>query len=218
MKASDESHFGRSKVHLPLPTKSQLLALVALALAVAIFIIDTFTPLGIAVAALYAIVVVLVARVSSRPGVLAVAWGCLALTALSYAMQHGADFESASFVRCLVSLLAIAITTFLALKTQAAAAALREQAELLDVTHDGVFARNMDDVITYWNRGAEELYGWKREEAVGRVSHQLLLTKFPVPLEEISTKLSDIKTSAPSIRRRDASRPTKGGRAAADIP
>jgi PAS domain S-box-containing protein len=176
-------------VRLPLPTRSQLLALVALALATAIFIIDTFTPLGIAVAAMYAIVVVLVARVSSRSGVLAVAWGCLALTAVSYGKQHGADFESAAFVRCLVSLLAIAITTFLALKTQSAAAALREQAELLDVTHDGVFTRTMDDVITYWNRGAEELYGWKREEAVGSVSHALMHTKFPVPLEVISAEL-----------------------------
>jgi two-component system sensor kinase FixL len=178
------------KVPFPLPTKSELIALVALALAVAIFIIDTFTPLGIAVAALYAIVVVLAARLISRAGVLAVAWGLLALTVLSYAVQHGPDFESAAFVRCLVSLLAISITTFLALKTQAAATALHEQAELLDVTHDSVFARNMDDVITYWNRGAEEMYGWKRNEAVGRVSHELMRTKFPVPLEEISAELS----------------------------
>src|SRR4029079_3385326 len=178
------------KVPFPLPTKSELIALVALALAVAIFIIAPFTPLGVDVPALYAIVVVLAARLISRAGVLAVAWSLLALTVLSYAVQHGPDFESAAFVRCLVSLLAISITTFLALKTQAAATALHEQAELLDVTHDSVFARNMDDVITYWNRGAEEMYGWKRNEAVGRVSHELMRTKFPVPLEEISAELS----------------------------
>ena len=119
------------KVPFPLPTKSQLVALLAIALATAIFIVDTFTPLGIAVAALYALVVVLAARLISRAGVFAIAWGCLALTVLSYAVQHGVDFESASFVRCLVSLLAIAITTFLALKTQAAATALHEQAGFL---------------------------------------------------------------------------------------
>ena len=174
----------------PLPTQSQLVALLAIALAIAIFTVDTFSPLGFAVAALYALVVVLAARLISRAGVLAVAWGCLALTVLSYTVQHGTDFESVSFVRCLVSLLAIAITTFLALKTQAAATALHDQAELLDVTHDGVFARTMADVITYWNRGAEELYGWKRDEAVGCVSHELMRTKFPVPLEEISAELS----------------------------
>ena len=50
---------------------------------------------------------------------------------------------------------------------------LRERARLLDLTHDTVFVRNMNNVITYWNRGAEELYGWTREEAVGQVSQQL---------------------------------------------
>ena len=66
---------------------------------------------------------------------------------------------------------------------------LREQARLLDLTHDTVFVRDMSDVITYWNRGAAELYGWTREEAVGKVSHQLMQTIFPAPLEEINVEL-----------------------------
>jgi PAS domain S-box-containing protein len=70
-----------------------------------------------------------------------------------------------------------------------AKAVLREQARLLDLTHDTVFVRNMDDVITYWNRGAEELYGWTREEAVGKVCHQLTQTVFPAPLEVITATL-----------------------------
>jgi two-component system, LuxR family, sensor kinase FixL len=67
--------------------------------------------------------------------------------------------------------------------------ALREQASLLNLTHDTVFVRNMNDVITYWNRGAEELYGWTRDEAVGKVTHQLTQTIFPAPLAEINTEL-----------------------------
>jgi PAS domain S-box-containing protein len=67
--------------------------------------------------------------------------------------------------------------------------ALREQASLLDLTHDSVFVRDVNDVITYWNRGAEELYGWKREEAIGKVSHQLMQTVFPEPLEQIVAEL-----------------------------
>jgi PAS domain S-box-containing protein len=66
---------------------------------------------------------------------------------------------------------------------------LREQASLLDLTHDTIFVRDMNDVITYWNRGAEELYGWKREEALGKVTHQLLQTIFPAPLDEIVSQL-----------------------------
>lgn len=66
---------------------------------------------------------------------------------------------------------------------------LREQARLLDLTHDTVFVRDMSDVITYWNRGAEELYGWTREHALDKVSHQLTQTIFPAPLEEINAEL-----------------------------
>jgi PAS domain S-box-containing protein len=66
---------------------------------------------------------------------------------------------------------------------------LREQAGLLDLTHDTVFVRDMNDVITYWNRGAEEQYGWTREEAVGKISHQLMQTGFPAPLEELRATL-----------------------------
>ena len=67
--------------------------------------------------------------------------------------------------------------------------ALRERAQLLDLTHDTIFVRDMHDVITFWNRGAEELYGWKNEQAVGKVSHQLMQTIFPARLEEINADL-----------------------------
>ena len=66
---------------------------------------------------------------------------------------------------------------------------LREQAHLLDLTHDTVFVRDTNDVITYWNRGAAELYGWTGEQAVGKVTHQLLQTRFPGPLEQITEQL-----------------------------
>jgi PAS domain S-box-containing protein len=68
--------------------------------------------------------------------------------------------------------------------------ALREQAALLDLTRDTVFVRDMNDVITYWNRGAEDVYGWSKPEALGRKSHELMQTVFPAPLEEIHAVLS----------------------------
>jgi PAS domain S-box-containing protein len=54
---------------------------------------------------------------------------------------------------------------------------LREQAEMLDLAHDAIFAWELDGAISYWNRAAEEIYGYAREEAVGRVSHELLETE-----------------------------------------
>jgi PAS domain S-box-containing protein len=67
--------------------------------------------------------------------------------------------------------------------------ALRERAQLLDLAHDTIFVRKMNDVISFWNRGAEQLYGWNKEAAFGHVSHQLLRTTFPSRLEEITSEL-----------------------------
>jgi PAS domain S-box-containing protein len=107
------------------------------------------------------------------------------LTVLSYFISHGTGFVEAPLARAFMSLSAVGVTTFLALRYQSAVQALRAQATLLDLTHDTVFVRDMNDVITYWNRGAEEQYGWKREEAVGRVISELLQTHFPEPPEKI---------------------------------
>jgi len=68
-------------------------------------------------------------------------------------------------------------------------AARTQQASLLNLTHDTIFVRDMSDVITYWNRGAQELYGWTAEEAIGKRSHQLLQAVFPVPIDEIQAEL-----------------------------
>lgn len=61
----------------------------------------------------------------------------------------------------------------------------RSQARLLDLTHDTVFVRDQNEVITYWNHAAETLYDWKREETIGKVADELILTLFPLPREEI---------------------------------
>lgn len=67
---------------------------------------------------------------------------------------------------------------------------LSERANLLDLTHDTVFVRDMNDVIIFWNRGAEQQYGWTSQEALGRVSHEIIQTIFPAPLDEIRSELS----------------------------
>jgi len=65
----------------------------------------------------------------------------------------------------------------------------REIAELLDLTHDAIFVKNLKNEIIFWNRGAERLYGWRNEEARGKICHSLLQTVFPKTMEEIKAEL-----------------------------
>src|SRR5579864_6689469 len=73
------------------------------------------------------------------------------------------------------------------LKLESQDEALRQQTKLLDLAH--VLVRDIDDRITAWNPGAERLYGFSQAEAIGKVSHALLKTRFPEPLEQIRATL-----------------------------
>jgi PAS domain S-box-containing protein len=67
----------------------------------------------------------------------------------------------------------------------------RMRAELLEVASEAIIVRDAEGRIQFWNSGAENLYGWSREEAIGRDLHALLQTVFPVPTEEIHRTLEE---------------------------
>ena len=56
---------------------------------------------------------------------------------------------------------------------------LQLQAELIDLAHDAILVRDSVSRVIFWNKGAEELYGWSSQEALGRLTHSLLQTRFP---------------------------------------
>src|SRR6267154_4241296 len=66
-----------------------------------------------------------------------------------------------------------------------AATTISNQAQLLDLATDSIFIRDMDGRVTYWNQGAERMYGWSKQEILGQSTFVTLKTKFPIPLEEI---------------------------------
>ena len=71
-----------------------------------------------------------------------------------------------------------------------AEAMMRRQADLLDQSHDAIFTWKLGGGITYWSRGAEALYGYTAEEAIGRSGHELLQTRSPVPLHEVEAHVA----------------------------
>jgi len=84
---------------------------------------------------------------------------------------------------------------------------LAERARLLDLSNDAIVVRDEADRVTYWNKRASELYGYSREEVLGRVTHELFHTQFPEPLDRIMEQLRDHKRWTGELihRRKDGS-------------
>jgi PAS domain S-box-containing protein len=64
-------------------------------------------------------------------------------------------------------------------------------AYLLDQAYEPVIAWELDGTVLYWNRAAEELYGFSSAQALGACIHRLLGTTHPIPLDEI---LAQVRT------------------------
>jgi PAS domain S-box-containing protein len=66
---------------------------------------------------------------------------------------------------------------------------LHRQAELLNLSSEAIFMWELGGAIIYWSHGAQRLYGYSSEEALGRVSYDLLKTKHPQGFDYIKTML-----------------------------
>jgi PAS domain S-box-containing protein len=75
-------------------------------------------------------------------------------------------------------------------------------ANFLTLSHEPMLAWRLDGPIEFWNSGAEELYGFASSEAIGRTSHALLQTKFPVEFIEVRSRLLNERRWAGELRHR----------------
>lgn len=57
--------------------------------------------------------------------------------------------------------------------------------------HDAIRVWKIGGAITYWNRGAERLYGWSGSEAIGNISHDLLQTRAALSLHDIEAEIAE---------------------------
>ncbi|WP_157867398.1 PAS domain S-box protein [Gloeothece citriformis] len=53
---------------------------------------------------------------------------------------------------------------------------IQEQAALIDIATDGIVLKDLDNYILFWSKGAERLYGWNKQEVLGKKEDELLLT------------------------------------------
>jgi PAS domain S-box-containing protein len=76
-------------------------------------------------------------------------------------------------------------------RSNAPSAGAARAADLLSLSYEPMLVWRLDGTIESWNAGAERLYGFSEDEALGRVSHMLLKTRFPVELAELTSELLD---------------------------
>ncbi|HWI58170.1 MAG TPA: PAS domain S-box protein, partial [Bacillota bacterium] len=74
-------------------------------------------------------------------------------------------------------------------REQSGQAPLSQQAQALELLP--LFVRDGHDTVIYWSQGAQRLYGYSPEEALGHLSYQLLQTQFPEPLEHIRDRMRE---------------------------
>jgi two-component system CheB/CheR fusion protein len=66
---------------------------------------------------------------------------------------------------------------------------LKLHAALIEMANETVLVRDLEGTIRFWNRGAEEMYGWTKDEALGKLVPELLQSQYPVPFDEIRQAL-----------------------------
>jgi PAS domain S-box-containing protein len=76
-------------------------------------------------------------------------------------------------------------------RSNATSAGAERMTDLLTLSYEPILVWRFDGGIEGWNAGAERLYGFRPEEALGRVSHALLQTKFPIEVTELTSQLQN---------------------------
>ena len=71
---------------------------------------------------------------------------------------------------------------------------LHERAELLELATEAIMVRDRKGVVRFWNAGAEALYGWKSQEVLGKIAHDILRTEFPYGVEQVEAALNNTGT------------------------
>src|ERR1700722_1364033 len=74
---------------------------------------------------------------------------------------------------------------------EAALGRMEHLANLLTLSYEPMLAWRLDGPIEFWNAGAARLYGFAQDEAVGRSSHALLRTEFPIHFSDLRSQLLD---------------------------
>jgi PAS domain S-box-containing protein len=85
-------------------------------------------------------------------------------------------------------------------RSNASSARIGRMTDVLGLSYEPILVWRLDGGIESWNAGAERLYGFPQDEALGRVSHALLQTKFPTDIAELTAQLQNTRHWSGELR------------------
>ncbi len=150
-------------------------ALIIAVLTTVIFLTDCFTTCGISDWVWYFVPLLLLVfvRNSFSPLLLAVILSALMVAGYFFS-PAGSTKWWMPMVNRSMGICVIWLVAWVLSQLQKTEERLRTQSELLDLAHDAILVRDLDDRILYWNKSAERIFGWLAHEAIGQKARQLL--------------------------------------------
>jgi PAS domain S-box-containing protein len=185
--------------------RKPLVIVAAILLILTVFLVDILSTLDGAIAVLYIAAILLLAPLGRR-FVLGAGLLSAALTTIAFLFEHMGHLSQGASTRFAVSLIAIGSTALLSLRDRSSRTTLGEQARILELSHDTVIIRDASDRIIFWNDGAEQLYGFRREEVLGKACDALLQCRFPAEEVKAALERDGVWSGEVSRTRRDGTR------------
>jgi PAS domain S-box-containing protein len=144
-------------------------------LTIGIFMMDLYTPRGLSDWVWYFIPLLLSSYVSNRllPFLLTSIFSVLTLAGYFVPVTAGTT-AYLSLTSRVMGICVLWLVAWLISQRQRTEERVQEQAELLDLAHDAILVKDLEDRVLYWNKSAECLYGWTAPEVLGRKSSELL--------------------------------------------
>ena len=158
--------------------------LMAIPLLLIIFFMDISLMIGFVGSMLYVIPVAVCMWAPAKRTIVVVGIVSTILTLVAVPLKAPEEVSVAPFNR-LFSIITIWVVVLIGLQLMMASERTERQARLIDLSPDAIIMRKLDGTIIFWSAGAEILYGWTREDAIGQNVNSLIHTSSSVPLDEI---------------------------------
>ena len=160
----------------------------SIVIAAGIFILDLLTPIGYAVWLGYLLPLIIASWKLQRWFVYALAAVCTVFIALDFIYSSPSIKSETALFNSFLAVCTLWVAVILIMRRKQADEKIREQATLLDNAQEAIGVRSLEHNLIYWNKGAERLYGWTKEEAIGKNPIEFMFKDKEEPPQLIAAK------------------------------